>query len=95
LNTAGKEDGVKEALDRVANEITSAGGKVETVQRMDRKNFSRVADKKYSAGFYANVIFAAEPKSLDQLRHRFAMSEEVFRVLFTIVSTAPTAAPAA
>ena len=29
LNTAGKEEGVKEAIDRVTNEITAAGGKVE------------------------------------------------------------------
>lgn len=91
LNTAGKEEGVKEALDRVSNEIAAAGGKIETVQKMDKRNFVRVADKKYSAGFYANVIFAAEPPVVAQLRNRFAVGEDVFRVLFTL-APAPKAA---
>jgi ribosomal protein S6 len=83
LNTAGKEEGIKEAIDKISAEISAAGGNVETVQKMDRKSFSRVADKKYTAGFYVNVIFAGAPAVVAQLRSRFAMSEEVFRVVFT------------
>jgi ribosomal protein S6 len=92
LNTAGKEEGVKEAIDRVTTEVTAAGGKVETVQKMDRRSFTRVADKKYSAGFYVNVIFAAEPAAVAALRNRFVLNEDVFRVLFT-VAPAPKPAP--
>ena len=91
LETAGKEEGIKEAIDKISSEITSAGGKVETVQKMDKRNFARVAEKRHNAGFYVNVIFESEPKTLDQLKHRFAMNEEVFRVLFT---TAPAVMPA-
>ena len=83
LNTSGKEEGIKDAIDKVSAEITSAGGKVETVQKMDKRNFVRVADKKHSSGFYVNVIFESEPSVIDQLKHRFAMNDEVFRVLFT------------
>jgi ribosomal protein S6 len=42
-----------------------------------------VADKKHSSGFYVNVIFASQPAVLPQLLSRFALSEDVFRVLFT------------
>lgn len=83
LNTAGKEEGVKEALDKISAEITSAGGKVETVQKMDRKPFARVADKRHSAGFYANVIFSVAPAAIAALRGKFAMNDDVFRVIFT------------
>jgi ribosomal protein S6 len=83
LNVAGKEEGVKDALDKISAEITAVGGKVETVQKMEKKNFARVADKKFSGGFYANVIFASAPEAIPQLRNKFALSEEVFRVLFT------------
>ncbi len=83
LETAAKEEGIKDAIDKISSEITSLGGKVETVQKMDKRSFSRVANKKHSAGFYVNVIFESEPSALDQLKHRFAMNEEVFRVLFT------------
>jgi ribosomal protein S6 len=83
LNTAAKEEGVKDALDKISTEISSAGGKVETVQRMERKNFARVANKKHNAGFYANVIFAGTPSIIAQLRAKFGLSEDVFRVIFT------------
>ena len=91
LNLAGREEGVKDALDRVSAEIIAAGGKVETVQKMDKKNFARVADKKYSAGFYANVIFTGPPAIIAPLRSKFALNEEIFRVLFTL---APEPKPA-
>ena len=83
LDTAGKEEGLKDSIDKISAEITNSGGKVETVQKMDKRNFTRVADKKHNAGFYVNVIFESQPSALDQLKHRFAMNSEVFRVLFT------------
>ena len=83
LNTSGKEEGIKDVIDKVSAEITSAGGKVETVQKMDKRNFVRVADKKHSSGFYVNVIFESQPAVLPQLQSRFALNEEVFRVLFS------------
>ena len=83
LETAAKEEGVKDIIDKISSEITAAGGKVETVQKMDKRNFSRVANKKHNAGFYVNVIFETNPSTIDQLKHRFAMSSDVFRVLFT------------
>src|SRR5215510_6653961 len=83
LETAGKEEGIKESIDRISAEIASAGGKVETVQKMEKRNFARVAEKKHNSGYYVNVIFESEPSALTQLKHRFAMNDEVFRVLFT------------
>jgi len=83
LETAGKEEGIKDAIDKISSEITSVGGKVETVQKMEKKNFARVANKKHSSGFYVNIIFESQPSALDQLKHRLAMNEDVFRVLFS------------
>ena len=92
LDTAGKEETIKDTIDKISAEITSAGGKVETVQKMDKKSFMRVANKKYTSGFYVNVIFESQPATIDQLKKRFTMNDEVFRVLFT---TAPVLKPAA
>ena len=83
LNTAAKEEGIKDVIDKISAEITSAGGKVETVQKMDKKSFTRVADKKHTAGFYVNVIFEAEPASITPLRTRLNSSDDIFRVIFT------------
>ncbi|HEX3857899.1 MAG TPA: 30S ribosomal protein S6 [Verrucomicrobiae bacterium] len=83
LNTAGKEEAVKDTLDKVEAEIVAAGGKVETVQKMERKSFARVADKKHIAGFYANVIFNAPETIIAQLNSKFSLNADVFRVIFT------------
>ncbi|MCO5053132.1 MAG: 30S ribosomal protein S6 [Verrucomicrobiae bacterium] len=91
LNTAGKEDGVKDALDKISAEIAEAGGHIETVQKMERKTFARVADKRHSSGFYANVIFNSTPATVVALRNKFVRNDEVFRVIFTH-SPAPKAA---
>lgn len=84
LNTAAKEEGLKETIDKISEEITASGGKVETVQKMDKKHFARVADKKFNSGFYVNIIFESQPTALAQLRNRLALNEEVFRTLFTV-----------
>ncbi len=94
LNTAGKEEAIKDTIDKISAEITTAGGKVETVQKMEKKAFSRVADRKHSAGFYVNFVFEAAPAIVAQLRQRFATNEEILRVLFTL-APAPKAAVAA
>ena len=94
LDTAAKEEGIKDAIDKISAEITNLGGRIETVQKMDKKSFARVANKRHAAGFYVNIIFEGQPSILDQLKHRFAMSEDVFRVLFT-KAPAPKAETAA
>ena len=83
LNTAGKEENVKEIIDRISDEINKAGGRVETVQKMDKRTFSRVADKKYTSGFYVNFIFEVKPEAANALKARFSHSDDVFRVMFT------------
>jgi ribosomal protein S6 len=92
LDTAGKEETIKDTIDKISAEITSLGGKVETVQKMDKRSFMRVANKKYNAGFFVNVIFEIQPSVIEQLKKRFAMNDEVFRVLFT---SAPAPKPVA
>jgi ribosomal protein S6 len=83
LNTTGKEEGIKDVIDQISSEITTLGGNVETVQKMDRKSFTRVADKRHSAGFYVNVIFNATPQTIAPLRTKLALNNEVFRVIIS------------
>lgn len=83
LNTTGKEEGIKDIIDHISNDITAAGGKIETVQKMDKRPFARVADKKTSSGFYTNIIFEAPSNAITQLNHKFALNNDVFRVMFT------------
>jgi ribosomal protein S6 len=83
LDTAGREESVKDIIDKVSNEITAGGGKIETVQKMEKKPFMRVSNKKYTAGYYVNIIFEAEPAKVNALKNRFALNTDVFRVMFS------------
>jgi ribosomal protein S6 len=95
LNTVGKDEGVKEMIDHISSEIAAAGGKLETVQKMDKRPFARVANKRFSTGYYVNFIFELDPAALSPLKHRFDLNDDVFRVLFTIAPQAKPAASAA
>ena len=94
LNTAGREEGVKDAIDKISAEITAAGGTVENVQKMDKRAFARTPNKKVTSGFYVNVIFSSAESALAGLRHRFVLNEEVYRVLFTVAPEPREAAKA-
>ncbi|MEY2410906.1 MAG: small subunit ribosomal protein [Verrucomicrobiota bacterium] len=93
LAATGKEDGVTVAIERISKDIEAAGGKIEATQKMDKRSFSRIADKKFSSGFYVNIIFQGPGASIATLQHKFGLNEDVFRVLFTIAAD-PKAAPA-
>jgi len=83
LDTAGKEEGIKDVIDKIEADITAAGGKVETVQKMEKRPFARVSNKRHSAGYYVNIIFQGGPSLVAQLRTRFALNEDIFRTVFT------------
>ncbi len=83
---------MKEILDNVTADIAAAGGKVETTQKMDKRPFARVADKKSTSGFYVNVIFEAPASAVPGLRNQFAKKDDVFRVMLTQANLGATAA---
>ena len=89
-----KEESIKDIIDKISSEIVAAGGKVETVQKMDKRNFTRVADKRNPSGYYVNFIFEAPSTTVAQLRTRLAMNDDVFRTLFTVAPPQAEVAPA-
>jgi ribosomal protein S6 len=90
-----KEESLKDIIDKLTSEIGMVGGKVETVQKMDKRNFSRVADKRYPSGIYVNFIFEAPGAAIAQLRTRQALNEDIFRIMFTEAAIAVEGAAAA
>jgi ribosomal protein S6 len=78
LNVRGNEDGAKEVIERLEGEFKKDGATVEQVQKMDRRQFSYAAGE-LDGGFYVNFIFTAPPSSIEKLRARFTLDEEVYR----------------
>src|SRR6202045_2650700 len=78
LNTQGKEDTVKEIVDRLEGEFKREGAEIEQVQKMDKRQFSYVAGP-LDAGFYVNFVFHADPQLITNLRSKFKLDPEVYR----------------
>jgi small subunit ribosomal protein S6 len=78
LNTQGKEDTVKEVIDRLESEFQREGAQIEQVQKMDNRQFAYAAGQ-LSAGYYVNFVFNAEPQSIAKLQSKFKLDPEVYR----------------
>jgi small subunit ribosomal protein S6 len=78
LNTQGREDTVKEIINRLESEFQQEGAKIEQVQKMDKRQFSYIAGP-LNAGYYVNFVFNAEPQSVAKLRSKFKLDPEVYR----------------
>ena len=81
LDTQGKEESVKDLIERLEKDFAREGADVEQVQRMERREFSYVAGP-LTGGYFVNFIFAAEPVALDKLRAKLKLDPEVYRQHF-------------
>ena len=95
LNEAAQELGIPEAIETVSEAIVADGGKVETVQKMEKRSFVRVANKKHQSGYYINIIFEAPPDVIAKLIAKFRLHELVFRFIFTSAPVEKAVAPTA
>ena len=91
MNLAGRDENLKEMIDEISSEVTSAGGEVETVQKIDKRSFSRVANKRFTSGYYVNIIFTCPSSVIEQLRNQLTRNKNVFRVLITHAAAAAAA----
>jgi small subunit ribosomal protein S6 len=78
LNTQGREDNIKEIVDRLESEFQKEGAEIEQVQKMERRPFSYVAGP-LDSGFYVNFVFHADPQLITKLRSKFELDPEVYR----------------
>ena len=78
LNAQGKEDTLREIIDRLESDFQKEGAEVEQVQKMDKHQFSYVAGP-LDSGYYVNFIFNAAPELIAKLRAKFKLDPEVYR----------------
>jgi small subunit ribosomal protein S6 len=92
LNTQGREDTVKDIVDRLESEFQKEGADIELVQKMDKRHFSYVAGP-LDSGFYVNFVFHAEPQLITKLRSKFKLDPEVYRQNYQRLSEKKEKAP--
>ena len=78
LNTQGKEETVKDIVDRLEGEFQKEGAQIEQVQKMDKRQFSYQAGE-LDSGHFVNFIFHADSQLITKLRSKFKLDPEVYR----------------
>src|SRR4029453_16076323 len=78
LKSQGKDDTVREIIERLESEFQKEGAQIEQVQKMDKHQFSYIAGA-LDAGYYVNFIFEAEPQLIARLGTKFKLDPEVYR----------------
>src|ERR1700745_4374472 len=81
LNAQGKEDTVREIIERLESEFQKEGAQIEQVQKMDKRHFSYVAGA-LDSGYLVNFVFNADPTLVAKLRAKFKLDPEVYRQHF-------------
>ena len=82
LNAQGKEDTVKDIVDRLESEFQKEGAEIEQVQKMDKRPFSYAAGP-LDSGYYVNFVFHADSQLVTKLRTKFKLDPEVYRQTYT------------
>ena len=76
---AAREDAIEPLLEKVSGDITRLGGNVLGSELLGRKTFARVMKQK-EGGVYVRVRFELDPAKVAELRARYALNDEIFRV---------------
>jgi small subunit ribosomal protein S6 len=82
FGTCVKEDDIEKALERAGEEVTKLKGTVDSSRVVGRRSFSRPLHKR-EAGVYAMMRFTMDPASVAELRGRYKLSDEIFRIQIT------------
>jgi small subunit ribosomal protein S6 len=75
----GRDEAWTKTIERMQAEITRIGGKVLDTQDRGKKTFARIQQKKES-GTYLTIRFELDPVKVNELRARYALIEEIFRL---------------
>ncbi|QSR86561.1 30S ribosomal protein S6 [Candidatus Methylacidiphilum infernorum] len=81
LDIPAKEDSLKEMIEQIEKTITQLGGKVISIQKMDKRKFERVATK-VDSGYYLNMGIELPPYALKELEAKLKNIPSVFRQFY-------------
>jgi small subunit ribosomal protein S6 len=76
LDTRGKDDTIKDTIDRLEKFFKTEGAEVEQVQRLEKRELAYEHKHQHTA-YFANFVFAAEPTLIDKLRAKLKLDQDV------------------
>jgi small subunit ribosomal protein S6 len=81
LNTKGSEETIDELVSQVTREFETAGARLDEVARMGKREFPH-SPRHVTHGYFVNVKFAAEPKTVDTVSARLKLNDNVYQQFY-------------
>jgi len=76
LDTRGKEETVKDTIDRLEKAFKAEGAEIEQVQRLEKRELA-YEHAHQKVVYFVNFIFEAEPALIEKLRSKFKLDDDV------------------
>lgn len=76
LDARGKEETIKDAVERLEKTFKAEGAAIEQVQRLEKRDLAYEL-KKLSSAYFVNFIFEADPQAITKLRAKLKLDESV------------------
>jgi ribosomal protein S6 len=76
LNTRGKEETIKDTIERLESVLKAEGATIEQVQRLEKRELAYETDHLKSA-YFVNFIFEAAPTVINKLRTKLKLDNDI------------------
>jgi ribosomal protein S6 len=94
LNTRGKEETIKDTIERLENVLKSEGATIEQVQRLEKRELAYETEHLKSA-YFVNFVFEAAPSVINKLRTKLKLDNDILLQNYLKLANKKAAAPAA
>jgi len=94
LNTRGKEETIKDTIERLENVLKAEGATIEQVQRLEKRELAYETDHLTSA-YFVNFVFEAAPTVIEKLRSKLKLDNDILLQNYIKLSTKKASVPAA
>ena len=94
LNTRGKEETIKDTIERLENVLKAEGASIEQVQRLEKRELAYETEHLKSA-YFVNFVFEAAPSVINKLRTKLKLDNDILLQNYLKLANKKAAAPAA
>lgn len=94
LDIRGREESMKDTIERLEKFFKAEGAEVEQVQRLEKRELSYEHNHQKFA-YFVNFVFSAEPALIEKLRAKLKLDADVAFQNFLVLPAKKAAAPAA
>jgi ribosomal protein S6 len=81
ITTKSQDENIPEIITQLENELKSHSCKIETVQKLEKRQFERPT-KKIDSGYYVNIRFKAKPDTISTLKNRLKFNTAIYRQFY-------------